>query len=140
MLLIHMSQVFWDYAITYACDTLSYNFSSVIQININYLQPFWSSCYVFIPRKERNKIGAPRAYKAHFAGYVNTTLLFPNYVVIPVTEGNYYNKHKDRKDVIFDPSINFSVYTEDEEPYDGEFANTHHYIPSLNKGRMYQII
>ena len=96
-------------------------------ININYLQPFWSSCYVFIPRKERNKIGAPRAYKAHFAGYVNTTLLFPNYVVIPVTEGNYYNKHKDSKDVIFDPSINFSVYTEDEVCT--EFANTHHYTP-----------
>ena len=102
-------------------------------INVNYLQAFWSSCYVFIPRKERNKIGAPRAYKAHFAGYVNSTLLFPNYVIIPVTDGNYYKKHKDSKDVIFDPSINFSVYTEDEETYDREFANKHHYIPSSNR-------
>ena len=140
----HVPQIFWDYAMKYACDTLSYNFSSVIgtspymkitgkPINVNYLQPFWSSCYVFIPRKERNKIGAPRAYKAHFAGYVNSTLLFPNYVVIPVTDGNYYKKHKDSKDVIFDPSINFSVYTEDEEPYDREFANKYHYIPSSER-------
>ena len=137
-------QKFWDYAMAYACDTQSYNYSSVIgtspymkitgqPVNIKYLQPFWSSCYVFIPKKERNKIGAPRAYKAHFAGYVHTTLLFPNYIVIPVTEGNYYNKHKDSKDVIFDPSINFSVYTEDEEPYDREFQNKHHYIPTSER-------
>lgn len=58
----HVPQKFCDYAMAYACDTLSYNYSSVIgtspymkitgkPINIRYLQPFWSSCYVFIPRK-----------------------------------------------------------------------------------------
>ena len=56
-------QIYWDLAMTYACDTASYNFSKVIgtspymkitgqPINIKYLQSFWSSCYVFIPRAE----------------------------------------------------------------------------------------
>lgn len=39
-------------------------------------------------------------------------------------------KHEDSKDVILDPSIDSSVYTENEEPYDSEFANKHHYITS----------
>ena len=42
-------------------------------------------------------------------------------------------KHKESEDVIFDPTINFSVYTEDEEPYDREFVNTVHYIPFLDR-------
>ena len=42
-------------------------------------------------------------------------------------------KHKESKDVIFGPTINFSVYTEDEEPYDREFVNTDHYIPFLDR-------
>ena len=137
-------QKFWDYAMTYACDTQSYNFCSVIgtspymkitgkPINIKYLQPFWSSCYVFIPLKNRAKIGSSRAYKAHFAGYNNTTLLFPNYIIIPVNEKNLYLQHRDSKDVIFDPSINFSVYTDNEEPYDREFKNPDHYIPFRNR-------
>ena len=87
-------------------------------VDIKYLQPFWSSCYVFIPREERNKIGSPRAYKAHFIGYANTSLLFPNYIVIPVTQTGHYLKCKDSKNVIFDPTINFDVYTDNEEPYD----------------------
>jgi hypothetical protein len=137
-------QSYWDYAMAYACDTQSFNYSSVIgtspymkitgqPVNIKYLQPFWSSCYVFIPREERNKVGSPRAYKAHFVGYANTKLLFPNYVVIPVTDTGHYLKHKDSKNVIFDPTINFSVYTEDEEPFDREFDNTDHYVPFLQR-------
>ena len=133
-------QKFWDYAMSYACDTLSYNFSSVIgtspymkihgkPINMKYLQPFWSRCYVFIPVKERNKIGDPRAYKAHFAGYSNTTLLFPNYIVIPVNDKNQYLKQRESKNVIFDPTINFTVYNKNEEPYDREFENIDHYVP-----------
>ena len=101
---------------------------------MKYLQPFCASCYVFIPLKDRYKVGDSRAYKAHFVGYANTTLLFPNYNVIPVSDGNNYSRHKDSKDVIFDPTINFSVYTDNEEPYDREFVNTDHYIPFLERG------
>ena len=141
----HVPQPFWDYAMQYACDTNSYNFSTAIgtspyikiigqPVNLKYLQPFWGSCYVFIPLKERTKVGAPRAYKAHFVGYANTSLMYPNYIVIPVSKHNQYMKHKESKDVIFDPTINSSVYTEDEEPYDREFVNTDHYIPSQRTG------
>ena len=42
-------------------------------------------------------------------------------------------KHKESKDVIFDPTINFTVYAEDEEPYDRELVNTDHYIPFLDR-------
>ena len=136
-------QSFWDFAMAYACDTHSYNFSSVIgtspymkitgkPIDVKYLQPFWASCYVFIPREERHKIGSPRAYKAHLLGYANTNLLFPNYIVQPVIDG-HYTKYKDSKNVIFDPAINFSIYTDEEEPYDREFENTDHYVPFLQR-------
>ena len=68
-------QSFWDFAMAYACDTHSYNYSSVIgtspymkitgqPVDIRYLQPFWSSCYVFIPREERNKVGSTRDRKS----------------------------------------------------------------------------
>ena len=137
-------QSYWDFAMAYACDTNSYNYSSVIgtspymkitgqPVNIKYLQPFWSACYVFIPREERNKVGSPRAYKAHFLGYANTNILFPNYIVLPVNDKGQYMKYKDSKNVIFDPTINFSVYTENEEPYDREFDNVDHYVPFLQR-------
>ena len=102
-------------------------------VNLKYLQSFWSSCYVHIPVKDRNKVGDPRAYKAHFVGYANTMLMFPNYIVIPVSDNNRYSRHKESKDVIFDPTINFLAYTQDEEPYDREFVNTDHYIPFLDR-------
>ena len=144
-------QSYWDFAMAYACDTQSYNFSSVIgaspymkitgrPVNMKYLQPFWSSCYVFIPREERNKIGSPRAYKAHFVGYANTTILFPNYVVVPVNEKGKYLKYRDSKNVIFDPTINFAVYTQNEEPYDREFENTDHYVPFLQRDSAPEIL
>ena len=58
-------QSYWDFAMAYACDTLSYNFSSVIgtspymkitgqPVNIKNLQPFWSSCYVSRINRIRN--------------------------------------------------------------------------------------
>ena len=139
-------QSFWDFAMSYACDTHSYNYSSVIgtspytkitgqPVNVKYLQPFWASCYVFIPLSKRNKLGDPRAYKAHFVGYSNTSLCFPNYFVIPVLENGHYGKVRESKDVIFDPTINFSIYTEDEEPYDREFVNTDHYVPFIHRTR-----
>ena len=135
---------FWDYAMSYACDTHSYNFSTVIgtspytritgkPVDIKYLQPFWASCYVFIPLNKRAKLGDPRAYKAHFVGYSNTTLCFPNYFVIPVYDNGQYGPYRESKDVIFDPTINFSVYTDNEEPYDREFENTDHYVPFLHR-------
>ena len=93
-------QIYSDLAMTYACDAASYNFSKVIGtspcmqitgqlINIKYLQPFWSSCYVFIPLAERVKLGARGAYEAKFCGYSNILLLFPNYFVIPYETGKY---------------------------------------------------
>ena len=53
----HVPQSFWDYAMQYACDANSYNFSTAIgtspymkitgqPVNLKYLQPFWTSCYV----------------------------------------------------------------------------------------------
>ena len=140
---VPVPQSFWDFAMKYACDTASYNFSKIIgtspytkitgqPVNIKYLQPFWASCYVFIPLQERNKLGARRAYKARFVGYSNTLLLFPNYLVLPYSNGQY-GKVRESKDVIFDPSIDFKIYTENEEPYDREFVHTDHYIPFLHR-------
>ena len=105
-----------------------------------YLQPFWSSCYVFIPREERNKIGSPRAYKAHFVGCANTSILFPNYIVIPVTQTGHYLKFKDSKNVIFDPTMNFDVYTNNEEPCDREFENTDHYVPFMQRSKALAVL
>ena len=134
-------QIYWDLAITYACDTASLNFSKVIgtspymkiigkPINIKYLQPFWSSCYVFIPLAERVKLGARRAYTAKFCGYSSTFLLLSNYFVIPYKNGKY-GRIRESKDVISDPTIDFSIYTNDEELYDREFVIMYHsYIVS----------
>ena len=86
---IQVPPMFWDYAMSYACVTHSFNFSSAIgtspytkvtgqSIDIRWLQPFFASCYVFIPLKDRGKLGHKRAYKAKFVGYANTHLMFPN--------------------------------------------------------------
>ena len=141
---IPVPQSFWDLAMKYACDTASYNFSTVIgtspymkitgqPINIKYLQPFWASCYVFIPLADRVKLGSRRAYKARIVGYSNTFLLFPNYFVLPYSNGQY-GKVRESRDVIFDPSIDFKIYVDDEEPYDREFVNTDHFpTPFLHR-------
>jgi len=53
---------FWDSAMTYACQTQSFCLSSVLgtspynfltgqHVNLKNLQPFWASCYVYIPTK-----------------------------------------------------------------------------------------
>ena len=53
---------YWDYAITYACDTLSFCFSKAIgtspyhlltgqHVNLRHLQAFWTPCYVHVPLK-----------------------------------------------------------------------------------------
>ena len=77
-------------------------------------------------------MGSRRAYKAKFVGYSNTFLLFPNYYVLPYSNGQY-GKIRKSKDVIFDPTIDFKIYTVDEEPYDREFVNTDHYVPFLHR-------
>ena len=83
----HVPQPFWDYAMQYACDTNStaIGTSPYIKItgqpvNLRYLQPFWASCYVFIPLKKRTKVSALRAFKAHFVGYANISHLYFLYV------------------------------------------------------------
>ena len=58
--------------------------------------------------------------------------MFPNCFVIPFENG-HYNEIRESKDVIFDPTIDFKIYTEDEEPYDREFVNTEHNIPFLHR-------
>ena len=53
---------YWDLAMVYACQTQSFNYSSVIRtspyhlltgrnIILKHLHPFWASCYVYIPLK-----------------------------------------------------------------------------------------
>jgi hypothetical protein len=62
---------FWDHAMSYACQTHSFSYSSVLgtspynyltraHVNMKHLHPFWSSCYVHIPLKnEGAKSGYP---------------------------------------------------------------------------------
>ena len=72
-----------------------------------HLHPFWSRCYVYIPTKNRPKLGSARAYKAHFVGYNFTTVFTPNYLVMEVHTNGTYGVIRSSKDVIFDSSINF---------------------------------
>lgn len=131
---------FWELAMSYAATTLGFNYSEAIgtspytyitgqQANIAYLQPFWSKCYVYIPLELRQgKIGVKRACKARFVGYHNSTILYPNYLIIEYSNG-IYGKIRASKDVIFDNSIDYKNSEEDEEPYEREFANPESYIP-----------
>ena len=132
---------YWELAMTYAAVTLSFNYSSAIgtspytyitgqQAVMKHLKPFWSKCYVFIPVQFRHgKLGCARAHKARFVGYDNTTILFPNYLVMETLANNQYGKLKSSKDVIFDNSIDYSTQIDDEEPYEREFKNPETYIP-----------
>ena len=109
---------YWELAMTYAAITMGFNFSSAIgtspyyyitgqKANLKYLHPFWSKCYVFLPTEFRqSKLGSPRAHKARFVGYDNTTISFPKYIVMEILENGQYGKIKSSKDVIFDNSIN----------------------------------
>ena len=97
---------------------------------MKHVKPFWSKCYVFIPVQFRHgKLGCARAHKARFVGYDNTTILFPNYLVMETLPNNQYGKLKSSKDVIFDNSIDYSTQIDDEEPYEREFKNPETYIP-----------
>lgn len=132
---------YWELAMTYAAVTLGYNLSTAIgtspyyyltgtKANLKYLHPFWSKCYVYIPVELRQgKIGVNRAHKARFIGYDNTTILYPNYIVMEILDGGNYGKIKSSKDVIFDNSIDYAKKVENEDPYDREFKNPETYIP-----------
>ena len=87
---------------------------------------------MFIPLADRVKLGSRRAYKARFVGHSNTFLLFPNYFVLQYSNGQY-GKVRESKDDIFDPSLDFKICVDDEEPYDREFVNTDHYVPFLHR-------
>ena len=113
-------QRFWDFAMAYACHTMSFNYNSRIKdspyhflhhqhVDIKQLHPFWSICYVYIPLKNRvGKLGSPRAYKAHFVGYNFSTIMFPNYLVLEILPKGRYSMVRSSKDVIFDSSVNFT--------------------------------
>ena len=133
---------YWELAMTYAADTLGFNFSEAIgtspyhyitgnKANIKYLHPFWSKCYVYIPLELRDggKVGVKRAHKARFIGYNNSTILFPNYLVMEITSEGTYGKVKSSKDVIFDNSIEYAKSELNEEPFDREFESPDTYIP-----------
>lgn len=131
---------YWELGMTYAAVTLGFNFSKALgtspyfyitgtKANLKYLHPFWSKCYVYIPLELRQgKIGVKRAHKARFVGYDNTTILFPNFLVLEILD-NGYGKLKSSKDVIFDNSIDYTTKTDNEEPYDREFNDPDSYIP-----------
>jgi hypothetical protein len=53
----------------------------------------------------KGKIGIKRAHKARFVGYSNSTILFPNYIVMEMHDDGTYGKVKSSKDVIFDNPI-----------------------------------
>ena len=104
---------------SYACITHSFNYSTRINdspyhfttghhININSLHPFWARVYVHIPLKDRKgKVGHRRAYQGHFVGYLFTSTVFDNFIILEVLENGHYGTIRHSKDVIFDTSINF---------------------------------
>ena len=125
---------YWCLAMSYACITHSFNYSKRIHdspyhfttgqhIDINSLHPFWASVYVHIPLKDRNgKVGHPRAYQGHFVGYLFTSTVFDNFIVLEVLESGHYGKLRHSKDVIFDTSINFLHPDTDSFPSDEAFV------------------
>ena len=124
---------YWDLAMTYACDTHSFNPNSRINdspyhyitgrhVDVTQLHPFFARCFVHIPPSERDsKIGDPRAYKAHFVGYDYTSILTKTYKVIEVYADGRYGKVRSSKDVIFDHSINFRSACPNDMPTDEAF-------------------
>ena len=111
---------YWCLAMTYACDTHSFNYHSRYEdspyhlitgrhVDVRQLYPFWCRCWVYIPLNDRHgKVNAPRALKAHFVGYSYTTILTKMYKYIEVYADGTYGKVRVSKDIIFDQSINFT--------------------------------
>ena len=124
---------YWCLAMSYACITHSFNYSTRINdspyhfttgqhVNINSLHPFWASVYVHIPLKQRKgKVGHRRAYQGHFVGYLFTSTLFDNFIILEVLETGKYGQLRHSKDVIFDTSINFVKPDHTKFPSDEDF-------------------
>ena len=111
---------YWDLAMTYACDTHSFNPITRLgtspyhkitgrHVDVGQLRPFWARCYVHIPLQFRaGKVGYARAYKAHFVGYDYTSVLTRTYKVFEVYADCTYGKVRSSKSVIFDQSIKYT--------------------------------
>ena len=78
--------------------------------------------YVHIPLKDRRgKVGHRRAYQGHFVGYLFTSTVFDNFIILEVLENGHYGKIRHSKDVIFDTSINFLRPDPNTFPSDEDF-------------------
>ena len=124
---------YWCLAMSYACITQSFNPSTRINdspyhfttgqhIDINNLHQFWERVYVHIPLKDRaGKVGHPRAYQGHFVGYLYTSTLFDNFIILEVLPTGGYGKVRHSKDVIFDSTIDFTDTDVSKYPSDEDF-------------------
>ena len=91
-------------------------------VNINSIHPFWARCYIHIPLKDRGgKVCHPRAYQGHFVGYLYTSTLCDNFIILEVLDDGKYGKIRHSKDVIFDDSINYVRPDPNTFPEDHDF-------------------
>ena len=77
-------------------------------------------CSYTTQRQERQN-SRPRAYTAHFVGYLFTSTLFQNFNVLEVYPNGKYGTVRNSKDVIFDESINFLNPDPNKFPEDNDF-------------------
>ena len=81
-----------------------------------------ASVYVHIPLKDRNgKVGHRRAYQGHFVGYLFTSKVFDNFIILEVLPSGHYGGIRHSKDVIFDTSIDFLNPGPDAFPNEEDF-------------------
>ena len=110
---------YWDFAMDYACTTLSLNLVDKIHtspyflitgrhVNVKHLHRFWCKVWVHIAVKDRaGKLGYPCAYPGRFLGYDRGRLLEPRYRVLAVNPNGSYGVMRISKDVLFDDTIDF---------------------------------
>ena len=80
-----------------------YHFITGEHVDVKYLHAFFADCWMFIPLKDRTgKLPAKRAQRCRFLCYAYTTLLYNNYMVVPVLKKGAYGTVRTSKDVIFD--------------------------------------
>ena len=118
---------------SYACITHSFNYSTRINdspyhytrgqhIDIKSRHPFWASVYVHIPLRDRNgKLGHRRAHQGHFVGYLFTSTVFDNFIILEVLPSGHYGGIRHSIDVFFDISINFLNPDPDTFPNEADF-------------------
>ena len=137
----------WPHAIQYAIDSANFNPNSVVadsayhyetglHIDMRHLHPFFCPGYMFIPLiKRAGKLGCPRAQLVHFLGYVYTTSMQPNFLVVPVISKGRYGKPIVSKDVVFDNNIPYLTTDHGLYPTDAEFDA----IPALSPIALQQL-